>query len=183
MNYFFDVGAGRGEIFTLDDVVPPAQRKDTALVCIEPSPRNFVHLMEQAEKHGGEWHSVLLWNAALGGETKTCASLHLKTDHSGDSLLARWATNETHPFMVCVEVLSARSVLAGVLMNPQNAVTLKLDCEGSETGILRELLGVEVFLRRAPKVLVEWHDADPAARSFLEREYRERGIELEPWNH
>jgi FkbM family methyltransferase len=183
MNYFLDVGAGCGEIFTLDAAVPPERRKDTALVCFEPSPRNFVHLLALAEQHAREWHSVLLWNAALGAAAGTCSPLYLKTDPSGDSLLARWAVNEPHPFMVCVEVLDVRTVLAGVLMHPRNRVTLKLDCEGAETGILRELLGLEPFLQRGPVILVEWHDADPEARAFLEQEYRNRGLELQPWNH
>ncbi len=65
MTFFIDVGAGCGEIFTLDDVVPPEQRKATALVCIEPSARNFVHLALASREHAGEWRAVHLLNAAL----------------------------------------------------------------------------------------------------------------------
>lgn len=184
MNYFFDVGAGRGEIFTLDDVVPPERRKETALVCIEPSPRNFVHLMEQAEQHGKEWLGICLWSVAVsGGDGQIMAPLHLKTDHSGDSLRREWASNEEHPYRVAVPVLPIDVAIGGVLNEPWHHIALKLDCEGVESKILKQLLDDGRIFKRGAVIWVEWHDADPAGRSFLEREYRQRGLELQPWNH
>lgn len=184
MNYFFDVGAGRGEIFTLDDVVPPERRKDTALVCIEPSPRNFVHLMEQAEQHAHEWADVGLFNAALM-DTSGMGELHLKTDHSGDSLMREWAENAPKKFCLWVGTLPAAQLLRRVTggFKPYNRVVLKLDCEGAEADILMSLLEDPAFMAYYPRILVEWHAADPDCRHYLERTYKQRGIELEPWNH
>ena len=184
MNIFVDVGAGRGEIFTLDDVVPPDYRPDTKLFCIEPSARNFVHLMEAAKAHAAEWKEVALANVALSGEYGFLA-LHLKTDHSGDSLSGKWAENEVLPFETGVGCVPAAIVLEGLTnkFQPYHRVTLKLDCEGEESRILTSLLNVDLFLRMKPRILVEWHDADPDCRQYLERTYRQRGIELELWNH
>lgn len=184
MNIFVDVGAGRGEIFTLDDVVPPEQRPNTKLFCIEPSARNFVHLMEAAKAHASEWKEVALANVALSDESGIC-ELYLKTDHSGDSLFNKWAKNEVLPFEIGVGCVRAAIVLNGLTnkFEPYHRVTLKLDCEGEESRILNSLLEIDGFLRMKPRIFVEWHDADPDCRQYLERTYKQRGIELELWNH
>lgn len=184
MNIFVDVGAGRGEIFTLDDVVPPDYRPDTKLFCIEPSARNFVHLMEAAKAHAAEWKEVALANVALTGSFGL-ETLHLKTDHSGDSLHKEWVTNEQLPFDVGIGCVPAHRILEGVSesFRPYHRLTLKLDCEGEESIILTSLLEIDRFLRMKPRILVEWHDADPDCRQYLEQTYKQRGIELELWNH
>ena len=184
MNIFVDVGAGRGEIFTLDDVVPPEQRKATELVCIEPSPRNFVHLMDAAERHAGEWRGVALFSVAISDATG-CEQLYLKTDHSGDSLKRKWAVNDVSKVPIAVGTLNVVTALNTITngFQPYHQITLKLDCEGSESAILAALLDEPLFLALEPRILVEWHDADPDCRQYLERTYRQRGIELELWNH
>lgn len=184
MTFFIDVGAGCGEIFTLDDVVPPEQRKATRLLCIEPSPRNFVHLMAAAEQHGHEWADVALFNAALT-DTTGIGELHLKTDHSGDSLVREWAENEPKKFCLWVGTIHVAQLLRRLPrgFKPYNRVVLKLDCEGAESDILMSLLDDPAFMAYYPRILVEWHDADPDCRHYLERTYKQRGIELELWNH
>ena len=188
MNIFVDVGAGRGEIFTLDhdDVLLPELRRQTSLFCIEPSARNFVHLALASREHAGEWRAVHLLNAALSDRFGWLPFFE-KTDHSGDSLHRDWVTNEGRPHVHGVGVLDVVAVLDQITDHfaEHHMVTLKLDCEGEESRILQRLLHIsgEPFFRKGNRILVEWHNADPMLRQMLEHRYRQRGIELELWNH
>lgn len=184
MIHFLDVGAGRGEIFTLDDpeVMTPKMRRHTVLHCFEPSPRNFVHLVEAARQHAHEWADVFLHCMAVGATKGTCR-LWLKTDHSGDSLREDWQHNEAGQPAISVLRVAIRDVLSGIVnpdcrLKPWESVFLKLDCEGAETEILHAIAEDQTARSAISVAWVEWHDADPAARNWLEEK-----LQLRPWNH
>lgn len=191
MIHFLDIGAGRGEIFTLDDasVLTPELRRHTILHCFEPSPRNFVHLVEAARRHASEWAGVMLHACAVGDNDGT-RPFHFKTDHSGDSLVRRWSDNEPlENTTVMVHTRDIRSVLWDTWCDymherPWAALWLKLDCEGAEYEILNRLLGDDRTLPMVRRLWVEWHLHDPPGRTFIETALKAApNLDYQLWNH
>lgn len=191
MIHFLDVGAGRGEIFTLDDpeVMTPEMRRHTVLHCFEPSPRNFVHLVEAARQHAHEWAEVKLYACAVG-DNDLNRQLFLKTDHSGDSLFPRWSAND--PLEGVTIFVPARDICSVVWDiwcdymqgKPWASLWLKLDCEGAEFEILKALVDDSRVLPLVRRLWVEWHLSDPAGRAHLEATLRAApNLDYQLWNH
>jgi FkbM family methyltransferase len=60
---------------------------------------------------------------------------------------------------VSIKIERASTALAGILSGPR-PVLAKIDCEGSEYGILRDLSASDL-LRRFSALIIEWHGAGP----------------------
>jgi FkbM family methyltransferase len=157
LNHFFDIGANIGQSF--DDFLIRTKDYDGWTVwCFEPSPRHFSGLLETAKKHAARYDIRIcpFGMAEKGG----FARFYEKLDPRGDSLLADFiVANKESGYSVQIATASCSDLILNHT-GPQDRVLVKLDCEGSEYGILNDLLECPAALAKISRILVEWHGSE-----------------------
>lgn len=167
MNHFFDIGANVGQTF--DDFLCKTHDYDGWQVwCFEPSPRHLGALMNKVISLSDRFN-ITVCPFGFSDSART-ATFHEKEDPRGDSvyevLTMGWGVvpQANHPYRVTV----ALYMLSGFIMQhtaPEDKITIKLDAEGSEFPILRDLLAHPAALARCNELWVEWHMTEPNAEA------------------
>ena len=151
MKHFLDVGANIGQTF--DDFLLKTTDFDGAHVwCIEASPRHVPALMEKAKQHAQRF-KVHVCPFGLADKT-SILPFYQKDDERGDSfsrLLGsdKWTENLETGYELHIATVSLCEFI-NFISNEGDEVTIKLDCEGSEYGILADLFMNGVKL--APRI-------------------------------
>ena len=176
MNYFFDVGANIGQTFYwyLDKT---NEYDGWNVFCFEPSPRNQHQLIDTIQKYKFRYN-ILLCPFGLAGETGL-SEFYLKTDPAGDSYNKEWVINDQFQ----VQVLSPKIDVVWFIKEyttKDDKIVMKLDCEGSEYGILERLLDNRDYFDRIPKIMVEWHGEEERKQNIINR-FKDMGKPLEEW--
>jgi FkbM family methyltransferase len=194
MNHFFDVGANIGQTF--DKYLLKTNEYDGHKIwCFEPSPRNMGALVENAKKVTGWPHGEIhnfevvvcpygLWDKAgsfFFYEKKDALDPQGRENGEGDSFIESFLTNNSAGYRINAVTVSASAfILANTL--PEDSITIKLDCEGGEFGILEDLLKSPEALKRVKKFIVEWHTTNEFyKKEALVSEYLKLGYTLEDW--
>jgi FkbM family methyltransferase len=184
VKHFFDVGANVGQTF--DDYLIPraADFADHVIWCFEPSPRHLPALMEKA--HSSVFN-VRICPFGLGGRTSAPVFFQ-KDDPRGDSFSPHLASDHVTANLLLGYTLHGAVFAAGEFIlahtAPDDRITLKLDCEGSEYALLQALLLERDALARIENILVEWHTIEPRPEldaAELEFLYAQIGHPLGRW--
>ena len=183
MNHFFDVGAHNGSTF--DRYIVANVVKGDRVWCFEPSPECWPSLLATIAKHE-EQYNITMLPFALSGKWGV-HRLYRRVDSEGNSVfpyavgfngVPAVPIDEDHEIKVAtvpvVDFILAHTQVA-------DTITLKLDCEGSESDILNALLDNAEALKRCEKIMVEWHIGQEMENVRLHREFAARGHPLEPW--
>lgn len=183
-NHFFDVGANIGQTF--DDFLVPraAQFALHKIWCFEPSPRHLPALLEKTRTVGFDVHVCPF---GLGGRTAAPVFFQ-KDDPRGDSFCSYLASdhvtkNLAPGYTLHGAVFSAADFILAHTA-PDDRITLKLDCEGSEYALLAHMLHEPEALARVETILVEWHTIQPdpvLGEEALEFLYAKIGHPLARW--
>ncbi len=185
MKHFFDVGANIGQTFR-DYLNPHPEFDGWDVWCFEPSPRHLGELMGTA-KEQSDRYSIHICPFGLGGST-CVRSFHTKDDPRGDSF-EESLTSDHETKNVCDGfLLHVPAVNAGPFILDHTGfddeIVLKLDCEGSEYGLLAALLYEPNAMNRIRQIFVEWHriGTSPAYKADeLDELYQKAGKRLEAW--
>ena len=184
--HFFDVGANTGQTF--DAFLAKDRQYDGWRVwCFEPSPRHLPELMTKAQQYGS-LYDIQLCPFGLRGEAGILP-LHQKSDTRGDSFEPYLGVGAEVPNLYVNYTLHvpAAKVDDFILANTNagDKITLKLDCEGSEYGILQALACRHRALERVERIFVEWHSISPEnpgkLMNHLMQAYELLGHPLEDW--
>ncbi len=188
--HFFDIGANQGQAF--DCYLDSRPKFDGAHIwCFEPSPHRWPWLMSKATAKAGRYQ-ISLCNY---GFTPVAGEWPMQWDETseGDTFLPGVLThNDTpvRPKKLPYEIRAAGVPLGDFILRntaPGDQSTVKLDCEGSEYGVLRELLRNPVALARCEEILVEWHKMATfdweKERDAISAEYERFGMRLGPWGY
>lgn len=162
-NHFFDVGANIGQTF--DDFLLPRAKEFCrhTIWCFEPSPRHLPALIAKADSLAFEF-DIHICPFGLGGRTSAPVFFQ-KDDPRGDSFCSHLASdhltqNLTQSYALHGAIFSAAEFILAHTA-PDDRITLKLDCEGSEYALLAHLLHEPQALARIESILVEWHTIQP----------------------
>lgn len=163
MNHFFDIGANIGQTF--DEFLCKTTAYDGWKIwCFEPSPRHLGTLLAKAVEQSTRF-KIAVCPFGFFAETAT-RKFYEKADARGDSFCETLTMgygvvpNAENGY----EVLCASQVLSEFILRhtaPDDQITLKIDCEGGEFSIIRDLLKSPEALRRCSKIYVEWHMTEP----------------------
>ena len=157
MNHFFDVGANAGQTFA-DFLNQTADYNGWTVWCFEPSPRHLAGLLQTAAKHAARY-DIRICPFGLA-EKGGLARFYEKVDPRGDSLVGDFVVpNKESGYSV--QIITARC--SDIILNhigPEDRALVKLDCEGSEYGILNDLLESPAALAKITRILVEWHGSE-----------------------
>lgn len=156
MNHFFDVGAFKGT--TLTDFLSKTSDYDGWTVwCFEPSPRHLAELIETAKQFIDRYKikicpfGIAAW---MGPHI-----FYEKDDPMGDSfeesLASDHPTNNLNPGYQLLAPCLSLGYLCRYHLQEQDRIVVKLDCEGSEYGILESLS--HYTPPQITKIFVEWH--------------------------
>ena len=188
VKHFLDVGANIGQTF--DDFLNKTKDFDGHHVwCFEPSPRHVPDLMAVADKLS-QRYKIHICPFGLSDQT-TLAKFYQKDDGRGDSLAQflysdHEAKNIEVGYELCVSVLSITDFL-NFNTKPTDDVTIKLDCEGAEYGILSDLfINGGKLVERIEKVYLELHTTEynhPKNAQPLIVGLERMGISFEQWKY
>jgi FkbM family methyltransferase len=163
MNHFFDIGANIGQTF--DQFLCRTNEYDGWTIwCFEPSPRHLAQLLAKAQEQRTRF-IIKICPFGFHGEPGT-VRFYEKTDARGDSFYETLTMgygvvpNADNGY----EVISAAQVLSSFILKnvaENDRLTIKIDCEGAEFPILRDLLNNPHALRMCSKLYVEWHMTEP----------------------
>jgi len=181
-SHFLDVGSNCGQTFT-DYLNKDTKYDGWTVWCFEPSPRHIPALMEEARRQSSRY-TVKVCPFGVYSFTGS-ERFFQKDDPMGDSFQPYLASDhvtenlETGYELICPVVKLSDFIPRHI---PDGEyIELKIDAEGSEYGILYDLLEREKMVDR---IMVEWHQIDPSGKDdrleLIER-YRKIGKELEPW--
>ncbi len=186
MKHFLDVGANTGQTF--DDFLLKTGDFNLAHVwCIEPSPRHLPALMERCDQVTTTF-KVHVCPFGIGGET-TILPFYQKDDARGDSFCAllasdHWTENIPTGYALHISVVSICDFL-NFYTKPEDEVTIKLDCEGSEYAILGNLfMHGQSLAPRIKKIYLELHTTEtntPKNADPLIMGLQRMGITIERW--
>ena len=186
MKHFLDVGANIGQTF--DDFLTKTTEWDGATVwCFEPSPRHVPALMEKAKELSARY-KINICPFGLADCT-TMATFFQKDDARGDSfaqiLYSDHVTENLETgYQLSLLVLSITDFL-NAQTKPEDEVTIKLDCEGSEYGILSDLfINGAKLAPRIKKIYLELHTTEcntPKNAAALIVGLQRMGIVTEQW--
>lgn len=187
-SHFFDIGANDGNTF--EHYLLKHPEFDGWMVwCFEPSPRSWPGLCATAERLAGRYRITLcpFGLAAVAGTPV----LYQQACTLGDSFCANLLGNagqKVPRLGVLYELRAATVTLSSFILantGPVDEIVLKLDCEGSEFGILRELLACPEALGRCSRILAEWHLLDrfdsTSECDALKATYAATGHPIEGW--
>lgn len=184
MKHFLDVGANTGQTFG-DFLLSRGEFDGATVWCFEPSPRHVQALMARVAEVRQRYAAVEVCAYGLGATTGE-AVFYLKDDPRGDSFWA-WTRTDHEPR----NVATIRTACIGIVpwlqahTAPADDVTLKLDCEGAEHGIMLALLnGPADALGRVREVLVEWHEVqgrEREERRHITWRAEQAGIRVREW--
>jgi len=165
MNYFFDVGSNIGQTFYwyLDQT---KEYDGWSVFCFEPSPRNLGELLKTIYFYRGRYN-IVICPFGLAGETGV-SEFYLKTDPAGDSYNKDWVINDESNLQVLSPTIDVSTFLATYTTETDNVV-IKLDCEGSEYGILDNLYNNRHLLPRVSKIMVEWHGQEEKKEELIKK--------------
>jgi FkbM family methyltransferase len=179
MNFFLDVGAHNGNTFQHLD----ARYLGWTIFCIEPSQRHIPTLIEAA-KNDKDKYKVIVCPFGLGEFTKSQIFLP-KTNPEGDSFFEGYEIDSNLDYSLMAMTYSASEFILNVT-KPEDKIHMKLDCEGSEYGILRDLMKNETAFNRIEKLFVEFHRI-PGVGDEVREEFAlqcaQLGHPVFPWNH
>lgn len=191
MKHFFDIGANVGQTF--DDYLDPRpEYKDGWRIwCFEPSPRHVPALMDRARRASADGYLVTVCPFAIGG-AHNFARFYQKDDPRGDSLHEYLASdhetkNIDHGYELLTNVVTISQLF--LVIGRSDRVTLKLDCEGAEYGILDGLLDSHAvrapWFERIDSIMVEFHNigAGFTRVDSLMARFEEIGKPLAKWMH
>jgi FkbM family methyltransferase len=190
MNYFLDVGANTGQTF--DWHLCQTNRYDGwEILCFEPSPRHLAALLGKAQEMSARFKVTVL-PFAISGKSGVM-ELYEKEDERGDSLHAEtWmhgpVVNRAASYRVKVASVRLSDFLLACTKEGDR-VEVKLDVEGAEYGIARELLQSPAAIRRISLLHVEWHgmeaggEASRTAEIELMKALNDTGLEIRIWPH
>lgn len=184
MDHFFDVGANTGQTF--DSYLCKTTAYDGWPVwCFEPSFRHLSALAKKLEEVGSRFKTTLCPFGLYGRDGAQL--LYEKTDPVGDSIFESigcmhsvLTVNAPRPYAVMAPLVNISTfITANVPVGDK--IVLKLDCEGSEYSILRQLLLSGLALNYISKVLVEWHSVPWEGTSEIVAGFYRANIPLERW--
>lgn len=187
MNHFLDIGANVGQTFD-DFLLPRPEFDGWTIWCFEPSPRHVPALMEKAASVRDRYAAVHVCAYGLTG-TGGEAVFYLKDDPRGDSFSKRLASDHETANIADLRALTD-SITGWIGRNiaPGDSVTVKIDAEGAEYGILDALIHAQergyAIRANLREVFVEWHTTDThdeSHRPELERRAERAGIKLSRW--
>jgi FkbM family methyltransferase len=179
--YFLDVGASSGSTFDwfLSRINDYA---GWTVFCFEPSPRHWAGLLEKAAQFKNDYR-IVLYPFGLGKDDE-CRTLWMKNDFQGDSFIEHWITNLDSGFQIKThQVNIGRFILENT--EPVDEVHIKLDCEGSEYGILERLLLTPQILLRIKRLMVEPHWIASGSEAYMQSltaQFEALDIRIESWN-
>jgi FkbM family methyltransferase len=162
MIHFFDGGANIGQTFG-DYIVHRPELLGAKVWCFEPSPRNLADLLVTTDGHSS-LYDITVCPFALLDRQKTIEFYEKVGDPRGDSLNEKlWNRDiyllENSRRKIMVAAVSASQFILDNT-NTDDEIILKLDVEGSEYTILRDLMYCREALGRVKQILVEWHRTD-----------------------
>ena len=186
MKHFLDVGANIGQTF--DDFLTQTTDWDGATIwCFEPSPRHVPPLMDKAKTLSTRY-KINICPFGLADCT-TIMPFYQKDDARGDSfaqiLYSDHVTENLEAgYHLSLLVLSVTDFL-NFQTKPEDEVTIKLDCEGSEYGILSDLfVNGQKLAPRIRKIYLELHTTEcnaPKNAKALCVGLQRMGIEVTQW--
>lgn len=118
------------------------------IFCYEPIPDTFEYLRQNVAKLKGQAESIRIFEAAITGTGPGYAQMSIGVNNCGEASLHNMQVDSG--VFVTVPTLPPSSLTL--------AHILKLDVEGSELGILEQLVGVEQ--RTYWAILVEYHSPE-----------------------
>lgn len=179
MNYFFDVGAHTGNTFPHLGI----EYDGWNIVCFEPSLEHFQGLIGTA-KNLKDRYNIFLCPFGLEEFTKPQGFFY-KTIGEGDSFFDGYEVNREMGFNLLSMTYSASDFIF-TFTKPEDKIHMKLDCEGSEYGILKSLFRTPDAFKRIEKLFVEWHSVpgyEDNVRVEMARECDHLGHPVHDWGH
>lgn len=159
MNFFFDIGANQGQAFDWHLCKTPVY-DGWEVYLFEPSPRSLAKLLEKAEEMAHRYQVTVL-PFAIDGSIGT-ALFNESADSLCDTLQHGSLHNElwNYPSESGYRVMVAKVKLSDFILqhtHPGDRIVIKLDAEGSEYGIVQDLLNHPEAMSRVKEMLIEWH--------------------------
>lgn len=195
MKHFFDVGANIGQTF--DDFLLRGDGFDGATIwCFEPSPRHLSQLRTRLSALAADTvHNWFIHLCPFGlSDGGGLLRLHEKIDPRGDSFHENlFLQGYSVPNMESdgVEVICDTrdaGMMVETCIHADDLVTIKIDTEGSEFGIIRSILNRPAIWKRIECLMVEWHGIDsPNGKEEeqikLQEDLQAAQIRLEGWQY
>lgn len=160
MKHFFDVGANNGSTF--DRYITKHPELDGAHIwCFEPSPRCWPALMAKAESLSKRY-AITLCTFGLSG-IWGASQFFQQSLTEGDTFIPNaisFMGTPAIPEKLGWNMMAATIPLSSFIVlktDPTDEITVKLDCEGTEYSMLKDLLKLEDARSRIKKLMVEWH--------------------------
>lgn len=179
MIQFLDCGANVGQTFT--DFLCHNKRYDGCSVwCFEPSPRHVPELMQTANQFRMRY-DIRICPFGITGETGV-QEFYEKDDPRGDSFESHLASdhltvNLNNGYRIMAPTISIWRIFG--MINEEDRISIKLDVEGSEYGILESMKTMD--LSQVDELFVEWHTIGSSHRE--PREIIDSfPIPILPWN-
>jgi hypothetical protein len=150
-------------------------------LCFEPSPRHWAPLLEKAVQFKDRY-KIALYPFGLGKED-CCRTFWQKQYMIGDSFIKHLGTNPDFGYEIKAVMIGVAHFLLQNI-KPTDVLHVKIDCEGSEYGILQGLLACPWVLPCIKRLLLETHDLGPDIQTEIElltAEFQAAGIQFEPW--
>lgn len=186
MKHFFDIGANAGNTF--ERFLLKTNEFDGQRVwCFEPSPQSWAQLQKVAEQMSKRFKITL---CPFGIGLMGAFPFYRQQESEGDSFIpdsVAYTGVPAIPASLNHAMLAIQYPLSMFILKhtfSTDKITLKLDCEGSEFVILKDLIRSEA-LKRCERILVEWHNVrtidHQEERENLEFDFKELGHPLEIW--
>ena len=150
MKYFFDVGAHTGNTFPHLGL----EYDGWTIFCFEPSQKHIPILIDYV-KNLKDRYKIFVCTFGLGEFTKP-EIFFPKTNGEGDSFFEGYEINENLGYNL-IPITYSVSEFILTFTKPEDKIHMKLDCEGSEYGILKSLMRTESAFNRIEKLFVEFH--------------------------
>lgn len=179
MNIFMDVGAHTGNTFP--HLGP--EYDGWTIFCFEPSLRHVPILIDTAKNLKAKYN-IFVCPFGLGEFTKP-GEFFYKSNAEGDSFFEGYEVNVGTNCHLVPMICSATEFILSAT-KPDDTVHLKLDCEGSEYGILKSLFRTPPAFDRVKKLYVEFHRVpgyDDNVRVEMSRECDNLGHPVHNWGH
>lgn len=183
MKHFLDIGANRGDTFKLF-LDTKEDYKDYKIWCFEPSIRHLPGLEELVKAYSDKYQ-VHICPAAIGGESRV-TQFYEKHCELCDSIFPEGDQNnkiKKKPYGFLTSVLCITDVMNYICDIDENAeFEIKLDCEGCEYEILREIVRHK-WQFKIITIHVEFHQSSfENQKQELIELYNRLGIPLVEWN-
>lgn len=186
MTHFLDIGANIGQTFDQYLQYQP-HLFGSCVWCFEPSPRHFAGLIHTTALYTNRF-VVRLCPFGLSDNTGFFEFFE-KEDRCGDSFVkdfwmdgfGRHVANRVGDYTVLAATQGTSEFIASNIPVADDII-IKIDAEGSEYAILRDLLRHEDVLQRVKQLLVEWHDVPDNSPEKFKELFRQAGRPIEAWN-